>query len=295
MSAVNQKLITAVENYFKDLANIRASGGATGELSYYPPLTNLFGAIGGALKPKVIPVNILADQGAGHPDFGLYSAKQLQKGQPREGQMPERGVVEVKPAEDDAWLTAEGEQVSRYWDRYRLVLVTNTRDFLLLGEKEGQQVKLESFRLAENIEDFERSLEKPRAFARSTGAGLAEYLTRTFSHQAAIGEPKDLAWLLASYARDGLSRVDRIDAAGDALAALRSALEEGLGVRFEGERGTRFFHSTLVQTLFYGVLLRMGALGKAGVLGNCSLQLARGRLASARSGACRIVSGSRGP
>ena len=29
--------------------------------------------------------------------------------------------------------------------------------------------------------------------------------------------------------------------------------EEALGVRFEGERGARFFRSTLVQTLFYGV------------------------------------------
>ena len=34
---------------------------------------------------------------------------------------------------------------------------------------------------------------------------------------------------------------------------MRSALEEALGVRFEGEKGARFFHSTLVQTLFYGV------------------------------------------
>ena len=31
------------------------------------------------------------------------------------------------------------------------------------------------------------------------------------------------------------------------------ALEEALGVHFEGERGARFFHSSLVQTLFYGV------------------------------------------
>ena len=35
--------------------------------------------------------------------------------------------------------------------------------------------------------------------------------------------------------------------------AVRSALEEALGVRFEGEKGQRFFYSTLVQTLFYGV------------------------------------------
>ena len=65
-------------------------------------------------------------------------------------------------------------------------------------------------------------------------------------------EPRDLAWLLASYARDGLARVE---AAGDApsLNAVRSALEEALGVRFEGERGAAFFRSTLVQTLFYGI------------------------------------------
>ena len=49
-----------------------------------------------------------------------------------------RGRV-VKPAGDDAWLTADSDQVSRYWERYRLVLVTNTRDFVLLGEdSQGQ-------------------------------------------------------------------------------------------------------------------------------------------------------------
>ena len=253
MSATNRNLTAAVEGYFSDLARTRASGGATGELSYHTPLANLLNAVGGALKPKAFCVPELADQGDGRPDFGLYAARQIQKGKPREGQTPERGVVEVKPADDDAWLTAGGEQVSRYWNRYRLVLVTNTRDFLLLGERAGQPVKLESFRLAKDAEDFERRLGRPRAFAQSMGAGLAEYLTRALSHQAAIAEPKDLAWLLASYARDGLARVERIDAAGHALAALRSALEEGLGVRFEGERGLSFFHSTLVQTLFYGV------------------------------------------
>ena len=93
---------------------------------------------------------------------------------------------------------------------------------------------------------------KPRAFAREAGAGLGEYLARALSHRAALAEPKDLAWLLASYARDGLARVE---AEGDAppLVAVRSALEEALGVRFEGGKGARFFRSTLVQTLFYGV------------------------------------------
>ena len=251
--ATNTKLTAAVEAYFADLGRVRASGGATGERSSYGPLANLLNAIGTALKPKVFCVGELADQGAGHPDFGLYTARQVQKGRPREGQTPERGVVEVKTADDDTWLTASGDQVSRYWNRYRLVLVTNTRDFVLVGENQaGRPAKLESFRLADSADDFHRKLEKPRAFAREVGTGLGEYLSRTLSHRAAMAEPRDLAWLLASYARDGLARVE---AAGDApsLKAVRSALEEALGVRFEGDRGAHFFHSTLVQTLFYGV------------------------------------------
>ena len=151
MTATTTNLTTAVEAYFAELRRVLASGGATGERSTYPPLAKLIDAVGGALKPKVYCVSEMAEQGAGHPDFGLYAAKQMQKGRRREGQIPECGVVEVKPAGDDAWLTAESSQVSRYWQRYRLVLVTNTRDFVLLGEDaEGRPAKLETFRLAES-------------------------------------------------------------------------------------------------------------------------------------------------
>ena len=264
MSGTNTKLTSAVETYFADLGRIRASGGATGERSSYGPLANLLNAVGATLKPKVFCVGELADQGAGHPDFGLYAARQVQKGRPKEGQTPEHGVVEVKSAHDDAWLTAESDQVSKYWSRYRLVLVTNTRGFVLMGEDaSGRPARLETFRLAESADDFHRRLEHPRAFAREVGAGLGEYLCRALSHRAALAEPKDLAWLLASYARDGLARVE---AAGDApqLAAVRTSLEEALGVRFEGERGERFFQSTLVQTLFYGVFSAWVLWARAG-------------------------------
>ena len=247
------KLTAAVEAYFADLGRVHASGGATGERSTYGPIHGLLSAVGAALKPKVLCVQEPADQGAGHPDFALYAARQVQKGHARKNQLPECGVVEVKSIDDDAWLTASGEQVTRYWDRYHLVLVTNSRDFALVGDDAaGHPTMLETFRLAESADDFRRKNEKPRAFALEVGRGFSEYLVRALSHRAALTEPKDLAWLLASYARDGLARVE---AAGDArsLKAVRSALEEALGVRFEGERGARFFHSTLVQTLFYGV------------------------------------------
>ena len=252
MSGTNKKLTNAVEQYFTDLRRIRASGGATGERSSYPALSKLLDAVGATLRPKVFCVADMADQGAGHPDFGLYSQRQLQRGVPRKGQAPERGVVEVKSPGDDMQETFR-EQVARYGERYRLVLATNQREFRLTAvEAGGVTSTLESFSLAGTEATFAHKLEHPRAFARESGAGLGEYLSRALSHRATLVDPKDVAWLLASYARDGLARVE---AAGDppSLRGLRSALEESLGVRFEGARGTRFFHSTLVQTLFYGI------------------------------------------
>ena len=280
MPATTATLTTAIEDYLSALRQRRASGGATGERSTYGPLEKLLNTVGQTLKPKVLCVGELADQGAGHPDFGLYAAKQLQRHQPKQGQIPERGVVEVKSANDDAWLTAASAQVSRYWQRYRLVLVTNTRDFVLVGEDPtGQPVKLETFQLAENAEDFTRRLETPRTFARTVGAGLGEYLCRALSHRAALTEPKDLAWLLASYARDALSRVE---AAGDApqLTTLRTALEEALGIHFKGDKGTRFFYSTLVQTLFYGVFSAWVLLSRHAGLDPASRGQAGGTLAA---------------
>ncbi len=255
MPATNKKLTAAVEAYFADLRRVRQSGAATDERSTYVPLANLLNAIGATLKPKVCCLVEPVDQGAGHPDLYLYVERQLHNKQPRKGQSqtPERGVVEVKAPNKDTQEQSVRDQVSRYWKRYHLVLVTNLREFELVGQgAAGEEVTLETFGLADSEEALDSALEKPRAFAHRLGAGLSEYLCRALSHKAALAEPKDLAWLLASYARDGLARVEQ---AGDApsLKDVRSALEEALGVRFKGERGAHFFHSTLVQTLFYGV------------------------------------------
>ncbi|NJL25984.1 MAG: N-6 DNA methylase [Calothrix sp. SM1_5_4] len=232
---------------------LRATGATTGETSFYSALEGLLDAVGSDLKPKVFCVSQMADQGAGRPDFGLFAATQCQRGTPKEGQKPERGVVEVKTTADEAWLTAETRQVTKYWVAYRIVLVTNYRDFLIVGEgKDGQIEKLEGFRLASSAADFWSRVSKPNKYAEEVGQSLGEYLKRAMTHSVSLRDPKDVAWFLASYARDALARVND---KGDipALKAVRSALEEALGVHFEGEKGDRFFRSTLVQTLFYGV------------------------------------------
>ena len=74
MTGASTRLTAAVEVYFADLGRIHASGGATGERSSYAPVANLLNAVVATLKPKVVCVGELADQGAGHPDFGGCSA-----------------------------------------------------------------------------------------------------------------------------------------------------------------------------------------------------------------------------
>ena len=63
MAGPNKKLVAAVEAYFADLRRVRASGGATGERSYYPALEGLLRAVGATLKPKVFCVQELAGSG----------------------------------------------------------------------------------------------------------------------------------------------------------------------------------------------------------------------------------------
>ncbi|MCA0423742.1 MAG: N-6 DNA methylase [Proteobacteria bacterium] len=246
-------LISIVENFFAAVRDVHRLGAGTKERSYYPALAELLNALGQDLKPKVICLSDLGNTGAGHPDFGLFAANQVQKGEPRKGQMPERGVIEMKGVADETWLTAASDQVSKYFGAYRLVIVSNIRDFLIIGEgPDGKATKLERFRLSPDAKTFWEMVATPRKSAEHVGRAFGEYLKRALTQSVALREPKDVAWFLASYARDALQRVEE---AGDlpALANVRASLEEALGVRFEAAKGDHFFRSTLVQTLFYGV------------------------------------------
>ena len=246
-----QKRTAAVQRYFRAVADTRDSGGATAERSYYTALANLLDAVGDTHSPKVRCVTELRDMGVGHPDMGLYSVRQLRKGEDRP--LPERGVVEVKPPGQDAAETAAGEQVRHYRGLYGLVLVTNLREFLLQEEGEnGERRTLESFTLAASEEEFLLLIRRTDAQTRKVRAGLGEFLYRALSHHAALTEPRFLAAQLASYARDALARVEEAGAS-PRLASFREALEDALGITFEGERGEHLFRSTFVQTLFYGV------------------------------------------
>ena len=240
-----------VETYLTELRDIGLYEAGVDETSYYGTLGNLFNEIGRTLKPKVRCIINLRNDGAGFPDGGFFTPDQKSTDMIG-GQIPSRGVVEVKGIRDEVEAVGDSEQVEKYLRRYGQVLVTNYRDFILVGrDTAGNPEKLESFRLAENETDFRAKLAHPQKLAGECEAGLTEYLKRVMLQAAALTEPKDLAWLLASYARTARGRVEKSDL--PALDFVRTALEEALGLKFEGEKGEHFFRSTLVQTLFYGV------------------------------------------
>ena len=243
-----------LSGYLDEIARIRATRAGTGEISYYGALSGALNAAGDRLKPRVFCVPNLRNRGSGFPDMGLFVASRghVPEDWP-EAQSPERGVVEVDDIPADLPVKSGSAQVRRYLDAYGLVLVTNYRDFVLLGrDARGQPERRESFTFdcadAAAFFALARSSRRPPGLA----ARFAEFLERVLLHQAPLARPEDVAFFLASYARDALARIDE-KASLPAFAELRNALQEALGLRFEGPKGEHVFRSSLVQTLFYGL------------------------------------------
>lgn len=224
-----------LETYVHELREIRASGSAVRETSYYPALANLLNRVGAILRPRVRCVINIKNQGAGIPDGGLFTPDQYASGdEPVTGQIPARGVIEAKGTNEDVREVARSEQVLRYLRRYGQVLVTNYRDFLLVGlDPDGGPAEREEYRLAGSEAEFWGA--EPGMLAEARGASFSEYLKRAMLYAAPLAEPRDLAFFLASYAREARARVEEGDL--PTLEGVRGALEEALGLRFEGERG----------------------------------------------------------
>ncbi len=244
--------MSIVADYLRNLREIHRSGQAVPETSYYGTLETLFNEVGKSLKPRVRAIINLRNRGAGIPDGGLFAEDQL-PGTDADplttGQNPARGVLEVKSTAEEVEAVAKSAQVKKYLERYGLVLVTNYRAFLLVKKGAGSQPEfLEHYALAPDEASF---------WAASLGDLLAheerlkDYLRRALLHRAPLTNPKDVAWFLASYAREAKARVETSEL--PTLQDVRAALEEALGINFQGDKGAHFFRSTLIQTLFYGI------------------------------------------
>lgn len=242
--------------YLADCRNRHQTGAVTPETSYYAPLETLLNAVGQRLKkPRVRCFMNLNNQAGNMPDGGLFTPDQFPKGDgdPLPGQKPARGVIECKPPGDDLGKTVAGDQVAKYWAQHNQVLVTNFREFALIGRNAaGQPVRHEHHRLADSEKAFWQLAAKPEQAVKEHGERLLDFLERCLRRPVPLTDPKDVAWFLASYARDARNRVEHSQAHKQ-VETVRKALEESLGLKVLDAKGEHFFQSTLVQTLFYGL------------------------------------------
>jgi len=160
------------------------------------------------------------------PLFG--DGDQLPMSWPEAAPAPYAHLVAHSGPPEPPGLTADTALVSKYFGAYRLVIVTNLRDFLTIGEgPDACAAKLASRRLAADSKSFWDMAATLRKSADRIGRAFGEYLKRALTQSVALREPKDVAWFIASYARDALNRVE--DAGGlPALANVRASLESHL-------------------------------------------------------------------
>ncbi len=241
--------------YLNRVREIKESGIASLERSYYPALDTLFNTLGATLSPKVLAIHDISDQGSGHPDYALQV----------DGTHDFRAVIEAKPANIDVTVIMQSDQVRRYLSAYNLCLVVNLRDFALVRMGRNNQVELiMRYPLTTDERTFWRTT--PEILAKQHNDGLTDFLISVLTWNATISRPKDLAEALARYARETLRRLERQSA--EALAPLREALSKVLGLHFTDEDGEHFFRSSLVQTLFYGLFSAWAVWNRNSVTGD---------------------------
>ena len=184
---------TVLSDYLSAIARVHETRAGTGEMSYYPALAGALNGIGGGLKPRVFCVPNLRNTGAGFPDIGLFAG--LGAAAPAEwpeGRPPDRGVVEVDDIPAPLSVKLGSRQVADYLDRYGLVLVTNYREFVLLGrDARGQQGSAIRFiQMA--------SQPRPGTLCRWGNAGFGPFIVfeRPASQRRDILDPKFM-WVVA--------------------------------------------------------------------------------------------------
>ena len=240
-----------ISAYLSSLHTVHNSGKATDERSYYPALAALFDSTGATLSPRVVALHDVADRGIGHPDFLLQV----------ETTRDVRAAVEVKGTMPELDTIIASEQVRRYLTQHDPILVTNVREFALvrLGRNRQPEVIMRHTFAANEAAFW---LASPITLANEHADRFGDFLIASMTWDAQIKRPDDLAEALARYARETLRRLE--SQPPQALAGLRKALSDSLGLQFTGADGEHFFRSSLVQTLFYGLFSAWVACNQRG-------------------------------
>ena len=200
----------SVAKYIATVATEAAHGVA--ETTHYAALKDLLNEAGDELSPKVRTLIHPKGSGVGIPDGEFWTANLMPKpGQealdlfsPKE-KIADHGALEAKGLDADLDGLKDTDQVRKYLGRYRQVLLTNLREFAVVQTRDGAPTLIERYALANGKAAF---LGMTEADAKPHERPLKEFLRRALRAQTAIEGPGELAFFLASHARDAKARLD---------------------------------------------------------------------------------------
>ena len=244
------------------MAEIRSTGGATKETSYYSALENLLNELEvhfSILKPSAVVrsrTKALATQ------TSAYTRKSnARRASQSPVKFPNAASLKSSPLLDERWQTSQSAQATKYFNHYKLVLVTNYREFRLIGEDDaGNPVEREFFSLA--TDEF-----GVLVIGRASDKGYQ----RKRCPLLGIPSPSDDDCRTAFSARghclvSGILRprcLGDIGRAGcDSPCAPAVSIGNSLGDQVRGQQGRALLSFDLDPNAFLRGLLRMGNLGK---------------------------------
>lgn len=246
----NRKINKALRDYFQRMKEVKG-GQSAGETSYYDAIAQMMNAIAEALDIDLLCNPQIRSEDGKIPDYGLFSKSRCHA-DVAPGADPEFGVIEMKYLNEEVRDTAVGRQVGNYLESHGIVVVSNFREFLLLGiDRNGNPWELDFVSLAKSEDEFWKLVGDPTPAARKHADRLAEFVKQLPQGREDISDPEKVAQLLATHARRALGILERTRN-GD-LQILRTSLEKSLEIKFAGNKQERLFLTTLVQTLFYGL------------------------------------------
>ena len=225
------------------------------ETSFYPDIKALLSAV---LTAEGLPFDVRTGTSearpSGHdmPDFVLSDAS-LFVGVYGEVKRPTATLEEI------ARSTDQRDQIGRYLAQTGVVLVCNVRGFGLLTCDRALVRGPDA-----TVPPAKRALEKTVDLWSAAGAAarakvdgsaieaLTDIITAAVTDHARIAAPADLAKVLARQARDAKAALpDDLRPVKPLLDDYRQAL--GLAFDIEDEKGSRFFRSSLVQSVVYAL------------------------------------------
>lgn len=225
--------------FLADVRSLRASGQATPERSYYPAIRTLLDGLLAGLRPLRRAITDVSGIDREFPDLGVIETDSNVVVLP----------VEAKSATPELTEIVRSAQALKYARTFGggVVLVTNLRQFAVARIDPSKGGLLEEERVS--IVEVESDLDSRVRVDQETATALVGMLDRACQVRGSLGDPADVAVLLAFHAGRIRDAVEATGHAAELLEPIHTALKAGLHIDVEPQ----LLVPTVVQTLVYGL------------------------------------------